>query len=61
MSRMYKGEIMQPTTEWIDGQLNIPVLLRAVPQVRPILDRYGLKGCGGTNHDQPTISPGPTF
>jgi hypothetical protein len=44
---MYKGEIMQPTTEWIDGQLNIPVLLRAVPQVRPVLDRYGLKGCGG--------------
>jgi hypothetical protein len=38
---------MQGTAEWIDGQLKIPELLRAVPQVRPVLDRYGLKGCGG--------------
>jgi hypothetical protein len=38
---------MQGTAEWIDGQLNIPDLLRAAPQVRPVLDRYGLKGCGG--------------
>jgi hypothetical protein len=38
---------MQSTAEWIDGQLKIPELLRAAPQVRPVLDRYGLKGCGG--------------
>jgi hypothetical protein len=38
---------MLGTTEWIDGQLKIPDLLRAAPQVRPVLDRYGLKGCGG--------------
>jgi hypothetical protein len=38
---------MQGTTEWIDGQLRIPELLRVAPQVRPVLDRYGLKGCGG--------------
>ncbi|MHB1426845.1 MAG: DUF1858 domain-containing protein, partial [Gemmataceae bacterium] len=38
---------MQGSTEWIEGQLKIPDLLRAVPQVRSVLDRYGLKGCGG--------------
>src|SRR6516162_9434825 len=25
----------------------IPDLLRSVPQARPVLDRYGLRGCGG--------------
>ena len=25
----------------------IPDLLRVAPQVRPVLDRYGLRGCGG--------------
>ncbi len=25
----------------------IPDLLRAAPQARPVLDRYGLRGCGG--------------
>jgi hypothetical protein len=38
---------MQATREWIDGQLLIPDLLRAAPEVRPVLDRYGLQGCGG--------------
>src|SRR6185437_12814912 len=38
---------MRTTAEWIDGQVQIPELLRAAPQVRPVLDRYGLKGCGG--------------
>jgi ABC-type amino acid transport system permease subunit len=28
-------------------QLMIPDLLHAAPEVRPILDRYGLRGCGG--------------
>jgi hypothetical protein len=31
----------------IDRDLLIPDLLRAAPQVRPVLDRYGLRGCGG--------------
>jgi hypothetical protein len=38
---------MNATAEWIDGQLLIPDLLRAAPQTRPVLDRYGLRGCGG--------------
>src|SRR5437763_3540730 len=38
---------MQATTEWITGRVLIPDLLRAAPQVRPVLDRYGLRGCGG--------------
>jgi hypothetical protein len=38
---------MRHATKWIDGQLPIPELLRQAPQVRPVLDRYGLKGCGG--------------
>jgi hypothetical protein len=33
--------------EWIVDRLLIPDLLRAAPQVRPVLDRYGLRGCGG--------------
>lgn len=35
------------SAEWINGEVQIPKLLGAVPQVRPVLDRYGLKGCGG--------------
>jgi hypothetical protein len=35
-------------TEWVDEGLKIPDLLRVAPQVRPVLDRYGLHGCGGT-------------
>jgi hypothetical protein len=38
---------MKATAEWIDGQVMIPDLLRAAPQARPVLDRYGLRGCGG--------------
>lgn len=38
---------MQSTSEWITGRVMIPDLLRAAPQVRPVLDRYGLRGCGG--------------
>lgn len=38
---------MNATREWFDGQKLIPDLLRTVPQVRPVLDRYGLRGCGG--------------
>jgi hypothetical protein len=35
------------STEWITQDLMIPELLRAAPQTRPVLDRYGLRGCGG--------------
>ena len=38
---------MSIALERIDGRLRIPDLLRAAPQVRPVLDRYGLRGCGG--------------
>jgi hypothetical protein len=34
-------------TEWITAVVRIPELLGTAPQVRPVLDRYGLRGCGG--------------
>jgi hypothetical protein len=38
---------MKLTADQIDGQVMIPDLLQAVPQARSVLDRYGLRGCGG--------------
>jgi hypothetical protein len=38
---------MQATAEWIHGGVLIPDLLRAAPAARQVLDRYGLRGCGG--------------
>jgi hypothetical protein len=38
---------MQPSAAWVDEKVMIPDLLQAVPQARPVLDRYGLRGCGG--------------
>src|SRR5262245_54840783 len=38
---------MSATAAWPDERVMIPDLLRAAPQVRPVLDRYGLRGCGG--------------
>ncbi len=38
---------MKATAEWINGQVMIPDLLRAAPKARAVLDRYGLRGCGG--------------
>src|SRR5262245_39551112 len=38
---------MSVAVERIDGAVEIPDLLRAAPHVRPVLDRYGLRGCGG--------------
>jgi hypothetical protein len=35
------------TAPWVDERLPIPDLLRAAPQARRVLDRYGLRGCGG--------------
>jgi hypothetical protein len=33
--------------EAINRETMIPALLRAAPSARPVLDRYGLRGCGG--------------
>jgi hypothetical protein len=38
---------MTALASWPDESVLIPDLLRAAPQVRPVLDRYGLRGCGG--------------
>jgi hypothetical protein len=38
---------MTPTLLPLNGQTMIPELLRCYPQARPVLDRYGLQGCGG--------------
>src|SRR5262245_64194138 len=38
---------MTASTEWVDESVRIPDLLRLAPDVRPILDHYGLRGCGG--------------
>jgi hypothetical protein len=38
---------MSASAGWVDEKVLIPDLLRAAPQVRPVLDRYGLRGCGG--------------
>src|SRR5262245_25019666 len=38
---------MVAVADRIGARTRIPDLLRAAPQVRPVLDRYGLRGCGG--------------
>lgn len=38
---------MTVSAEWVDETVHIPDLLRLAPNVRPVLDRYGLRGCGG--------------
>jgi hypothetical protein len=38
---------MSASAEWVDEAVQIPDLLRLAPDVRPVLDRYGLRGCGG--------------
>jgi hypothetical protein len=42
-----KEVAVSPSTARIDARVMIPDLLRAAPQARPVLDRYGLRGCGG--------------
>jgi hypothetical protein len=37
----------EATPARVDENVLIPDLLRAVPHSRPVLDRYGLRGCGG--------------
>src|SRR5262245_51555481 len=38
---------MRTTGKGITAGTLVPDLLRDRPQVRPVLDRYGLRGCGG--------------
>jgi hypothetical protein len=38
---------MNVSAEWVDETVQIPDLLHLAPNVRPVLDRYGLRGCGG--------------
>ncbi len=38
---------MTTTADWVTEKVSIPDLLRLAPHVRPVLDRYGLRGCGG--------------
>jgi hypothetical protein len=38
---------MTATAEWVDETVQIPDLLRVAPEVRAVLDGYGLRGCGG--------------
>lgn len=38
---------MNASLQWVDESVRIPDLLHAAPQTRPVLDRYGLRGCGG--------------
>src|SRR5215831_6459457 len=38
---------MNLSSGWVNESVQIPDLLRLVPGVRPVLDRYGLRGCGG--------------
>ena len=38
---------MAAPVPWPDERVQIPDLLRTAPGLRRILDRYGLRGCGG--------------
>src|SRR5215813_4108793 len=42
-----EGVVMSASLVQFDEKLLIPDLLRAAPQSRAVLDRYGLRGCGG--------------
>jgi hypothetical protein len=38
---------MKTSGDWVTESVQIPDLLHLAPDARPILDRYGLRGCGG--------------
>jgi hypothetical protein len=38
---------MNVSADWVNESIQIPDLLRLAPGIRPVLDRYGLRGCGG--------------
>lgn len=39
----------------VTATMMIPDLLQVYPQVRPVLDRYGLHGCGGPHGPAETV------
>src|SRR5579862_9938842 len=39
----------------VDKETMLPELLRTLPWVRPVLDRYGLRGCGGPEGPQESV------
>ena len=47
---------MSAPAAWVDAQVLIPDLLRAAPQARAVLDRYGLRGCGGPEGPRETLA-----
>jgi hypothetical protein len=46
---LFSGVVMTVSAKWVDETVQIPELMRQAPNVRPVLDRYGLRGCGGPN------------
>src|SRR5580765_1640449 len=42
--------------EFCEPETMIPDLLKAAPQVRPVLDRYGLRGCGGPSGPRESLA-----
>jgi hypothetical protein len=55
--RLYqKDDAMNTTTDWVAATTRIPDLLQAAPQARGVLDRYGLRGCGGRDGPAETLA-----
>ena len=46
---------MNGTSTWPHRTTLIPELLRRAPQARPVLDQYGLRGCGGPLGPEETL------
>lgn len=46
---------MNGTSTWLHRTTLIPELLRRAPQARPVLDQYGLRGCGGPLGPEETL------
>lgn len=46
---------MAATTAWPDSSTLIPEVIRRLPQARSVLDRYGLRGCGGEEGPSETL------
>src|SRR5947209_3633667 len=44
-----------PNTDAINPDVMLPDLLREFPSTRPVLDRHGLRGCGGRNGPAETL------
>src|SRR5262249_42408938 len=42
-----EGTVMSEVLDRFDEEVLIPDLLKSAPQAREVLDRYGLRGCGG--------------